>query len=697
MTVEPKKLKDFYRFDFVTDPDDPEVQSDLSKLIDIIELNSKIIMTETLFSRGLIRYTIDIETKYIPDSAIINNINYLTEVIGYVPVTISYDLTSFKRYADFGSIITGLSTIIKVITTKLLHIEVKNVETIQLDNNIVLFSPMSEENIAIYENSMSLREYYEALDIKFIGGYQLLSDDPIVNYVVDTFYKDGDYVSDDLHIRYLYKTAIIPVGKTLDSIDFFSEARDKIQQRVREKKQKGYFTYDISLQNISDITIIPDVSQLWDWEYIYDKDMVTVVLKQRIDQNLGTIPSFWLQHGLEKIREGQFPETTLYGQWQFNYLVDEDISQYKAIVYYGAVMAYYHLGLDDPYIQGFTQAVKVNPDLSITISVPTYKHLKEYKAYLNETLVGYINDDSPLNILVEPCKDLEECIVKKYYVQLCDPKAHTLILPVDGINVLVTRTPLLDQNNYIFDFNDGELNETYNSLDDVKAELMKNLKEYYKTCSGYKEPVTLDNIGDMDITQLLNLIKIDERSNQPSFCYDRNTILSLDPPVNPMSRRPININILMKAMMWEWGLRGLFDIGPLHGLYQDFRIKTYVQPNLGSIIIDEEIIDPILQQSLGKVYNVDVKFPDNSTYPMFQIATENLDELKNTTDKLWNKGFFLNYWVGAVQKYSDGMESFAPNIDNPLLLSASDNKNAGTRAMEFLKESLLTLESSEGK
>ena len=193
------------------------------------------------------------------------------------------------------------------------------------------------------------------------------------------------------------------------------------------------------------------------------------------------------------------------------------------------------------------------------------------------------------------------------------------------------------------------------------------------------EPVTLDMIDDMDLGELLDLVQISE--NSVNFCYSKNTLLSLTKPVNPMTRRPFKDNVLIKAMMTEWGLRGLFDVGPVKGLYNDMPEKILIKPKVGviSMMFDQN-------DQNNQIYDIVVTFGDYEQV-IFSISTTNKNELKRMVTELWDDGFFLSYWSASLQKYSNP-EMYQLNVTNPILIHAADSKDDGNHAMNYLKSNL---------
>ena len=343
-------------------------------------------------------------------------------------------------------------------------------------------------------------------------------------------------------------------------------------------------------------------------------------------------------------------------------------------------MAYKKLSENDELIRPFTQATRVNNDYSVSVSLPTYTHLINFKKYFTEITDGYGVEYGDQSWYSEPCDDLIDGVIKRYYVEKLDKNAMPMILPWTYENgnveqVLVFRSPLLAKYPSPFDFSKVDMNK-------VRNDLVSDLRKYYQKCHDQVEPVTLDNINEMELVDLLNLVEIMEEGK--TYCLSKDTILNLTHHINPLTRKPFSDDVIIKAMLLEWGWRGLFDVGPITGLYTDMPTKVSIKPKGGMVIITKLIMDPMLQSMLGDVYSVEIGFDDGTVSFLFDIATSDINGLKTMIDKLWREGFFLNYWSSSVVKYSD-LLTYSTIVTNQLLLNASENKSSGVRAMNYLR------------
>ena len=602
------------KFDFITDPDDPEIRESLEVLLGTIKDDYII---ETSKDKGLVRYEIYSD----------QNLNPIINKISYEPIVIV--VKSEPKYNE------GLKTIVKALTEKLLNITIKNVETITMENNMTTFSPIDTDNKSIYANPNYINDYYKNMNISKYLGYEVLSNDPLVTLFTKPINIEGIY--------------LIPLGN--------QDIIDRIGSITNKYRQDGYFVYPVGHHNKEDLLLVPELASLWETEVISTNHIDKIILKSN------KMDLHWFEKNINTIKNGMFPSITVYGTWQFDVGGDYnriyDKPMYKYILYYAGLLAYKKLTDNDTFLAPFTQSVKINNDLSITISVPTYNHSVLFKEKLKEVLT-----DQDLFETVY-CKGLIDGIVKKHYVQGIDSKSNPMVLPGESGDVLIFRSPTTTEYNSPYNFDQVNHNK-----------LMKDMKTHYNNCHDNMEPVTLDMISAMDLGELLDLVQISE--NSVKFCYSKNTLLSLTKPVNPMTRRPFKDNVLIKAMMTEWGLRGLFDVGPVKGLYNDMPEKILIKPKIG-------VIDVMFDQN-NQIYDIVVTFGDYEQV-IFSISTTDKNELKRMVTELWDNGFFLSYWSASLQKYSNP-EMYQLNVTNPILIHAADSKDDGDHAMNYLKSNL---------
>ena len=344
--------------------------------------------------------------------------------------------------------VSGFQTVVKSLTNIWLKINIINVEIVNLDNGLFRFIPITEDNVGLFENSLNLSRFVNIFN--GLEGYEVLSDDLLAPWVIQILYEQGEFRPDDLtfdqrsdykkNIIYVYDIALIPIGN--EDLSYL------INETIRNKRKDGYFRYEISINNIKDYYLVKELSSLWSIEVVSDNP-TNLVLKTTSD--LGTTPIEWIRTNLEYIKLGSFPTITLYGDWQ-QYKVGGDYNQIYGKIHYDALLNY--LGLlvykgvidHDPFLSPFISQLRINPDLSITISVPTYNHSIMFKTKINEIL----NQDEL--IYNETCDGLEDGLAKRQYVyNNLDDKSYPMILPhrwmedgeIKHSEILIFRSPLV--------------------------------------------------------------------------------------------------------------------------------------------------------------------------------------------------------------------------------------------------------------
>jgi len=494
---------------FVTDPDDPLVTPLLSKLITL----NKDIQEEPL-DRNLIRYSFPCSEEIVE---IVNKISYQ-------PITVTSNNDN-------------MSELIKILTERIIKTEISNVEITRFQNYYV-YNPITIYGTSVYENPSYLYEYYKKVNMDYLETYQVLSDDPIVKYII--------FQNKIENVIFVDNVALIPIGSNINEIDHYTNIVNETAIMIDNERKKGTFHYSIDIHNSENSKYAKELIKKWNIHILFESEDVLIL---KTDVDFGISPDLWLRNSVELTRNGQLPNITLYGDWQFktggDYNDIYDKKWYRSIIYYSSLIAYKRLDLKD------ITRTRVNNDNSITLSLPSYDYMDKFKQFFLNII------ENTEEMYAEPCDSLEEGILKRYYVQSIDDKSYPIIYKqVYDDNtmeeVLIFRSPLLNNYPPVFTFNIN------------KEDIINKIREYYEKCHDNYEPVLLEEIKQMDLNQLLNLIEVTE--NGITYCYSKDTILNMVDRKNPMTRQPLSENILTKALLMDWSLRGIYDVGPLKGL-----------------------------------------------------------------------------------------------------------------------------------
>jgi len=376
-----------------------------------------------------------------------------------------------------------------------------------------------------------------------------------------------------------------------------------------------------------------------------------------------------VKKNLQIIKLGNLPKFTFknFSTYYENDYQRENGTVFKdKILKYVAHMAFAKLSDTHKIIKPQIFNIQVNEDMSITVSLASYKLVEEYNNIITELL--------KTTYTLETFNTLREGIIKRYLIQSVDADAYPMLFD----NVLVHRSPMATNYPSPFVFNEK-------NMKNAEIDLLIHMREYYKkvkVCHDDLEAVTLEKISKMDLDELLNLIPVTE--GNITYCFSQDTISKIQ--VNPLTRRPLSATTLMKSAYLEKGWTGLFDVGPLYGLYADIPGKMNVEVKIG--IPSVQRIKSENRDLTGNLFIVEVIFSDGTVTPLFEISLhtmglEKIDLLKEYVDKLWKKGFFLNYWFTAVNLYLD-LESFPVLITDKILLNAKGSIFDGDKAMQYM-------------
>ena len=516
--------------------------------------------------------------------------------------------------------------------------------------------------------------------------------------------------------------------------DFVGEVNDKIADLV----SKGYFNYPFGVFDVEDHELIIELCEMFNIEIIDSRDLSNLILRlpQNIDTNVANAsspsdvdfritPREWLFQNLQRIKNGEYPLFTFYPQifyGDYNRLYGK--SNIDIILKYATNLVYAELSDEHEIIKPFARDIQVHTDLSVTVALPTYDLVKDLKERLQKKLKSGISlgkqDKVPLGQLennrvygawnIEPCKNLKEGIIKRWIVQTVDDDAYPMIFKDFTNNeVLIHRSKKGIQYPSPFNFSKNNMEEAEHLLQTALVTYYTNPLFNGKICHDDLEVVTLETISEMNLDDLLKLIPITESvrsssKDQITYCFSAETLSKLENKINPVTRSPISEEILSQVNNLELGLRGLFDVGPLFGLYSEYPKKVLVPPivnnkligipnvvRVSSINTDHELVQKE-RELVGSIYLIEILFEDGTSTPLFEISLptigfQQLDNLKEVVNELWDQGFFLSYWTSAIQKYLIGKSSrrsYSVLIQNPILLNANSSIKDGERALEYL-------------
>jgi len=569
----------------------------------------------------------------------------------YVPLTLTLEKDNIN-YEE----VEGIRKILKPVISKLYKTEIKQIEILER-KNYYIFNPITILDVSVFHSSNI------NIDLNEIVGYSLLSDSLLARYVIE---NNDEY--NFLGIKYFHSFAIYKIEEALKML----EIEGKIDREINNLK--GYFAYSFGIFDIEDLEIIRELCLMFDIKIVDDKDLTTLILKT--DTDFYTTPEYWLRNNLPIIRSGNYPSFTFkIPEYDEDYQMLYGTVFKDSILKYVAFMAFAQLSDFHEIIKFSIFSIRVNDDLSISVSLPTYSLVKEYIENVKKLL--------EIRYIVESCKSFKDGIIKRWIVQSIDNDAYPIIFKdKTDTYILVHRSPLALVYPSPFDF-------SKNNMEKAEKELLKEMRNYYRkytTCHDNIEPVTLEQISEMNLDELLKLVPITE--NGITYCFTEETISKVDK--NPLTRRELSESTLNKVKYIEYGLSGIFDVGVLYGLYSNFPEKINVKIDIGIPDYKRVRVSEKEKELIGNLFAVEILYSDGTITPLFEISLplvglENIDKLKDYVNKLWPSGFFLNNWYTAVNKYLK-LESYPILVTDPVLLHAKDSIFDGNKALSHLNK-----------
>ncbi len=672
---------------YILDPDDPRLQKQIDDA-DIALSHEKGYIITTDLDRGVVEHTIISED--------IEQISQIVNSLNYVPVTTSLNKTTIPNNISIdkfmlGIYLEGIKEILKVLANKLLYVDIEFIEIIELKESYNF-------NLGVFENNDYLINFIKLSNPDVYFGYTLLNENQLVRYILEKWYESGDYVPQDINVKYLTVNgediAIIPIGSDTYEQDNTNKIINRMDSYINSLVKQGYFTYSFGIHDLEDLQYVKELCYMWNINIIYETDLSLLVLQTDVDFSI--TPKKWLQEALQKVKIGSFPFFNITGEWQYSYN-DEYVRFYGSlyqdvVVKYATYLSYADLSDIYPIIKPFTVLTNINEDLSIKVALPTYELVIELSNRIMDALkkgISGVDKEFGGVWLTQSCDSLYDGIIKRWLVQSIDDSAYPMIFTSKyGEETLIYRSKLAIKYPSPFIFNEKNINETE---EDLRIKLRKHYG--HQICHDNLEPVLLETISDMSLKDLLKIIPTHENNNV-THCFSSDTLSQLNNFINPLTRQPFSEKVVKRLELLEWGWRGLYDVGVLYGLYQEVPTKILIPTTVGLIDMFRINTSQKKRELVGNLYLIQVEFEDGTTSPLFEISFPTvglsiIDNVRTYIEELWERGYFLSYWDSAIQKFyikkHPNIKSYNVTVTDEILLHAGDSIFDGNKAIELLE------------
>ena len=534
--------------------------------------------------------------------------------------------------------------------------------------NSVVFIPYTQDGNRIWVDSRHIITF----PVKDWTDKKLLSTDPLTRYVVEK------YLPLDVTYYTVKNTTLALIPQDSQGSQNFQDEIE-IDREINTLLKQGYFGYPFSWHELSNQEVVREVCQMWNINIVSDLDPTNWILQTDID--FGQSSKNWLREAVKSASRGDLPSYNLKPNFEFS----EEYSRHygwdfkDVVLKYCSYLALSQLSLTDD----ISHSVVIHPDLSVSIQLPSYEVLEKFQKYLLMYLnqgIGNTGTKKKQGVWnIERCDTLVQGVVRRWSTQQMDREAYPMVLTnMAGENILIDRSQkkikYSQDNDYVL-FGISEKKPRHKTL-------LTALREFYTKCHDDIEAVTLEKISEMSLEELLEIVPIEEGNK--TYCFLAETLARLEKPENPLTRQT-----LPNLKNVEDRLRGLYDLGPLWGIFpedQQHEIKV-----TGNVKVERQSVPEERRELVGNIFRVSAYFPDGRKIDLFDISLpmielERIGFLRRAVESLWPTGFFFNRWNKAVWKNSP-LESLEVRPVNPLLIQAADSIYDGNLAYEYLLKS----------
>lgn len=659
---------------WVTDPYRPSI-TDLQKKIikDLEELNP--LQSEVFdLGSGRIRtayyFTLDSENRW-------KEIEKAIEKIRFYPLTLSFLPERNASPDEISRQDQGLLSILPGLISRLSDFSVSFIEKERLSYQQsfrYLYTPITLDNqplpqgkgVPLFYPPDEIDSLVKKINPQALVGYQLLSDQELAFYALENLPVLKEKVVEFAGL------ALFPISSQ-DLQDF--EDKQQILMAVDKLTQEGYFTF--SRLDPEDLALLEELAAQWQTEKITQVNPPKLkgkkypippgltgftqqdfdaflrseygypIVVYRTSLDLGQ-PQSWYLQSLKAIKLSSLPTYTF---TLAESLSVEYLPEIQARFTYAALRAYLDLTQNNPLLVNYLSSVRISESYSLTAIFSRYEDV----LFLREKVQDYLSQAG--NWIASGCLDVNYCLAQRAIIQKENPELKPLVITLSNQEqYLVINTP----------------EPKHFSLPIVNLEEMtEEVREYYLTiCHDQMDPVSHEEINQMDLKTLLSLIVTEDR---PPYCFEAQTFQHL-------SQNPITKQAFSRQTLTEFdlsSLAGLYSLGPLPGLLSSIPHSELVPPGEGQVIFFSLPGNPVIDLNL--------RFPSGQISELFSIwIEEEREELIEVTQKLWSAGWFLPPW-GALQYLFPTKYKTLLNIRiDPILLAARENRTRGLIAFHYL-------------
>lgn len=686
---------------WVTDPHAPSIepilQNILTELAKFTILNSN--HQDLGSGRKHYEYFIDISRDIAGNPVLavtLKNIQSNIDKIQYQPLTLSWSPSPQLLHEEVVKYRDNYINILKPLLTSITGYQIDIIGTTVYKNGdnqpVYSFAPLTNDDTpsgfgrSLYYSSDELGYFQNKADPEILMGYQLLTSDPLIVEVNNRF-KSGQNL-------YLYENLFLV--KSLDNNLKFDA--DMLLDKLRTE---GYFAITDQMFSSDELGVIVEISELWsikkigefyvdEWiqpstgstilgttsddvkrETKFLEHRLVVVFKTLVDFNMS--PISWLTMALAAVQHDLLPQFTI----SYPQMMSIDLTVInRAKLQYAAILTMIQITYGNLLLIPFVSSIHVGDDFSITGMFTRYEDTREFL----DKFIFYLNESQYWTVY--PCgNDLNMSIAERWKLARDNKDLHPLLIPLsNGLTGEPTLYLVVDTTPYrntplarpVIDSN---------LLDEMTAEL----RDYFEqVCNGGNDPVSLEEINTMSLSQLMSLIITDDA---PRYCFSFDTMKRLyRNDLNPVTKIPFSRKTITQLSLVSLGTYGLYQVGPVPGLFSDVPVAPLVKPKSGQVMVNT-IEDTNNPNNIDPIKYVSIVYNDGTYLQLFDIYITDLQPqtLADRVQELWDAGWFLSPWGSALVQFISKV-SLSPLREILTLAAASENQNRGQQAFEYLEQ-----------
>ena len=541
-----------FTFIWVTDPYDPEILQIHNSLInalsgphyivissDSVNLEQSILETTFVVKEININESLPYESFILPQ---FNPSKIILEYMGkisYQPTTFTVQFTDEPR----GDVINGLVDIVRQYTELLLDTTVGKIETVQYiqpdsPSILVKFIPQLLSGAGIFRQNTELIQLYQTVDLQSLIGYQVLSTDALLIYALSNMTEIPPFERKNFYNITMVKLDRLRSGSTAPNV-LENEHVFRINAYIERLRYEGYFALPESLHNTPTYEQSVLYTELATMKKIpiHQKDTIPIVLQSQLDFTIDI--ESWFNQSLNHIQTNSLPRFIITGWWQYDPSiggpVSPDNNAFKAKIYFAAYRAYIQLIAKNPILGTSIIDLRVLEDFSIEIPITSFNDVDIFRQALSITMTNIVQWYVTTNT------SLFDSLIKRWYI-IQNYKLPNMSILVNDIEFLVVQTSRND------------LITIPSDLTETRLSLNSSLRQYYsQLCNSDIEPITLEQISNLDLEDLLQLIIVQTGNTQ--YCYTSSSLSNLPRPTDPISRAFFTDKQTFMIYNDTWGLR----------------------------------------------------------------------------------------------------------------------------------------------